>query len=146
KFLEQRISRALTKLAWKIHDTHPGSLDPAAIKRANSIWGFDNELVIEKLGFPSVEAYYQASSALHILPNLAKPTLIIYAADDPFFAPEIIPELQAASDQNPVIDLMLTPHGGHVGYLSSNKCQQQYGDTDPWWAWNRVLEWVMGGS
>ncbi len=142
RFLEQRISRALTKLAWKIHDNHPGSLDPAAIERANSIWGFDNELVIEKLGFPSVESYYQASSALHILPNLSKPTLIIYAADDPFFAPAITPELQAACANNPSIDLMLTAYGGHVGYLSSKKCQSAYGDKDPYWAWNRVLEWV----
>ena len=145
RFLEQRIAKALKKLAWKIHDNHPGSLDPAAIERANDIWGFDNELVIEKLGFPSVEAYYQASSALHLLPNLTKPTLIIYAADDPFFAPAIIPELQAASAQNPVIELMLTKHGGHVGYLSSKQCQQECGDNDPWWAWNRVLEW-MGES
>ncbi|MEM6752581.1 MAG: alpha/beta fold hydrolase, partial [Cyanobacteria bacterium P01_C01_bin.38] len=125
RFLEQRIAKALKKLAWEIHDNHPGSLDPAAIERANDIWGFDNELVIEKLGFSSVEAYYDASSALHLLPNLSKPTLIIYAADDPFFAPPIIPELQTASAQNPAIDLILTKHGGHVGYLSSKKCQQE---------------------
>jgi predicted alpha/beta-fold hydrolase len=142
RFLEARIAKTLKKLAWKIHDTHPGSLDPAAIERANDIWGFDNELVIEKLGFPSVEAYYQPSSALHLLPNIDKPTLIIYAADDPFFEPAIIPELQAACAENPAIDLMLTPHGGHVGYLSSKQCQQQFGDSDQWWAWNRVLEWM----
>ncbi|MEM6755427.1 MAG: esterase, partial [Cyanobacteria bacterium P01_C01_bin.38] len=63
-------------------------------------------------------------------------------ADDPFFAPPIIPELQTASAQNPAIDLILTKHGGHVGYLSSKKCQQECGDTDPWWAWNRMLEWM----
>ena len=142
KFLEARITRRLKKLAWDIHDNHPGSLEAAAIEKANSIWGFDNELVIEKLGFPSVEAYYQASSALHLLPNISKPTLIIYAADDPFFEPAIIPELQAACAENPAIDLILTPNGGHVGYLSSNKCQRDCGDDDPWWAWNRVLEWI----
>jgi predicted alpha/beta-fold hydrolase len=142
RFLEQRIVKALKKLAWKIHDTHPGSLDPLSIKRANTIWGFDKELVIEKLGFPSVEAYYDASNGLYILPNLTKPTLIIYAADDPFFAPDIVPELQTASEENPAIDLILTEHGGHVGYLSSKKCQQECGDNDPWWAWNRILEWM----
>ncbi|MBE9214586.1 alpha/beta fold hydrolase [Plectonema cf. radiosum LEGE 06105] len=142
RFLEARIAKRLKKLAWEIHNHHPGNLDPDAIERANSIWGFDNELVIEKLGFPSVEAYYQASSALPLLPNLSKPTLIIYAADDPFFAPTIIPELQAACAENPAIDLILTQYGGHVGYLSSKQCQEEYGDRDPWWAWNRVLEWV----
>ena len=142
KFLEARIAKSLKQLAWNIHHTHPGSLDAAAIERANSIWGFDNELVIKKLGFPSVEAYYQASSALNILPNLTKPTLIIYAADDPLFDPGIVPELEAAFATNPAIDLILTPYCCHVGYLSSKQCQQEFGDNDPWWAWNRVLEWI----
>jgi uncharacterized protein len=142
KYFEAGITRNLKKLAWRIHDTHPGSLDPEAIKRANSIWNFDKELVIERLGFPTVEAYYQASSALPLLPNLSKPTLIIYAADDPFFHPAIIPELQAASASNPMIDLLLTRHGGHIGYLNSREGQHQAEDPDIWWAWNRILQWL----
>ncbi|GAB1538217.1 alpha/beta fold hydrolase [Scytonema sp. NUACC21] len=142
RYLEQAIARQLNKLAWKIHDAHPGTLDPEAIKRANSIWGFDEELVIGRLGFPTVEAYYDASSALPILPHLTKPTLIIYAQDDPFFEPAIIRELQEICQKNPKLDLLLTRHGGHVGYISSKKCQRQAQDPDPWWAWNRVLEWL----
>lgn len=142
RYLEAGIAQNLKKLAWRIHDAHPESIDPAAIERANSIWGFDNELVINRLGFSSVEAYYQASSALQILPQISKPTLILYAADDPLFDPAIIPELQKACDRNPVIDLLLTQYGGHVGYLSSKNCQRQVQDSDLWWAWNRVLQWL----
>ncbi len=142
RYLEAGIAQNLKKLAWRIHDAHPESIDPAAIERANSIWGFDNELVINRLGFSSVEAYYQASSALQILPQISKPTLILYAADDPLFDPAIIPELQEACDRNPVIDLLLTQYGGHVGYLSSKNCQRQVQDSDLWWAWNRVLQWL----
>ncbi len=141
KYLERAIARELKKLAWRIYDAHPGTIDLAAIDRANGIWGFDRELVIDRLGFPSVEAYYEASSALQILPHLKKPTLILYAADDPMFDPTIIPDLQAASADNPYIDLILTRYGGHVGYISSKTCQQQAGDPDCWWAWNRVLDW-----
>nr|WP_250121832.1 hypothetical protein [Chroococcidiopsis sp. CCMEE 29] len=57
------------------------------------------------------------------------------------FDPTIVPDLQAACDRNPCIDLILTRYGGHVGYLSSKAGQYQAGDPDPWWAWNRVLEW-----
>jgi predicted alpha/beta-fold hydrolase len=145
KYLEQSIARNLKLLAWRIHDAHPGTIDSAAVERANSIWGFDNELVIERLGFPSVEAYYEATSALPLLPHLSKPTLIIYAKDDPFFDPTIIPELQAASASNPAIDLILTQYGGHVGYISSKECQRQAQDPDCWWAWNRVLQWIEQG-
>lgn len=141
KYLEQRIAGELKKLAWRLYEAHPESIDPAAIERANSIWGFDRELVIERLGFPSVEAYYDASSGLHLLPHLKKPTLILYAADDPMFDPTIVADVQAACDRNPCLDLVLTEYGGHVGYLSSKACQREAGDPDPWWAWNRILEW-----
>ncbi|NJM72417.1 MAG: alpha/beta fold hydrolase [Scytonema sp. RU_4_4] len=142
KYLERAIARQLKKLAWQIHDTHPGTLEPEAIERANSIWGFDEELVIGRLGFPTVEAYYDVTSALSLLPSLSKPTLMIYAEDDPFFDPAIIPDLQAACAKNPAIDLLLTHYGGHVGYISSQKCQRQAQDPDLWWAWNRILDWI----
>jgi hypothetical protein len=141
KYLEQAIAKQLKKLAWRIYQAHPEAIDSAAIERANSIWGFDHELVISRLGFSSVEEYYDASSGLYLLPNLKKPTLILYAADDPLFDPTIVPDLQAACANNSAIDLVLTAYGGHVGYLSSQACQRQYQDPDCWWAWNRVLEW-----
>jgi predicted alpha/beta-fold hydrolase len=141
RYLEKAIARQLKKLAWRIHEYHPQAIDPAAIKRANSIWGFDNELTIERLGFSSVEDYYDASSALLLLPHLKKPTLILYAADDPMFDPAIVPDLQAACAGNPAINLLLTDRGGHVGYISSKACQLRAKDGDCWWAWNRVLDW-----
>jgi predicted alpha/beta-fold hydrolase len=77
------------------------------------------------------------------LPNLSKPTCIIYDIDDPFFDPSIIPDLKAAAVKNAAIDLILTRYGGHVGHISSKKCQYQHQDDDPWWAWNRVLNWIQ---
>lgn len=141
KYLEKAIAKELKKFALQLHNLHPESIDLAAIERANSIWNFDRELVIPRLGFPTVEAYYQASSPLPLLPQLKKPTLILYAADDPLFDPTVILDLQNACANNPYIDLILTRYGGHVGYLSSKSCQQKANDPDPWWAWNRVLQW-----
>jgi uncharacterized protein len=146
RYLEQAISKQLTKLAWQIYEYHPDAIDPNAIARVNSIRSFDHELVIQKLGFASVEEYYKASSALYQLPHLQKPTLILYAEDDPMFDPTLIPELRQVCAENPAIDLHLTAHGGHVGYLSSKACQQAYNDPDPWWAWNRILDWVNQGG
>ncbi|HLO86982.1 MAG TPA: alpha/beta fold hydrolase [Nostocaceae cyanobacterium] len=142
KYIEGRIAKELKQLAWKIYHAHPGSLDLEAINRANSIWGFDEELVIKHLGFASVPDYYQASSGLQLLPQLSKPTLIIYAADDPLFHPAIVPDLEEACADNAVIDLLLTRYGGHVGYVNSKIGQMQNQDPDPWWAWNRTLQWI----
>lgn len=143
RYLERAIARSLKRLAWELHQTHPGVFDPTVIEQINSIRGFDAELVIQQLGFDSVEAYYQASSALPLLPHLKKPTLILYAADDPLFDPTLISELQAACATNSCLDLGLTQYGGHVGYLSCATTQKYFCDPDPWWAWNRVLEWFQ---
>lgn len=142
RYLDKGITKNLRKLAWSIHDHHPGFIDPEAINRADCIWKFDEEFIIESLGFPSVEAYYEASSALYILPQIQKQTLIIYAEDDPLFDPTIVPELKAACASNSAIDLMLTHYGGHVAHISSKSCQHRAGDPDIWWAWNRVFEWI----
>ncbi|MBF2066856.1 MAG: alpha/beta fold hydrolase [Calothrix sp. C42_A2020_038] len=144
KYIEKGIAARLKKLAWKLHDLHPGAIDKEAIERIDSIWAFDNELVIKGLGFPTVEAYYDATSGLHLLPSLSKPTLIIYAENDPFFDPGVVEDLKAACAQNPKIDLLLTRHGGHVFYLNSKKGQEQAKDPDLWWGWNRVLQWIEG--
>lgn len=142
RYLEQAVAKGLKRLALEVHQHHPDVIDLAAIERVNSIWGFDHELVIRQLGFSSVEEYYDASSALHLLPHLKKSTLILYAADDPMFDPTLVPDLQTVCNHNPAIELHLTNYGGHVGYFSSRICQQQFNDPDPWWAWNRVLEWL----
>ena len=141
KYIEKRIAKQLKKLAWQIHEYHPEYLDTDAIVRAKSIWGFDHELVIKRLGFSSVEEYYNASSPLPLLPHLSKPTLILYAADDPLFAPSIIPDLKESCTKNSYIDLRITNYGGHVGYISNKSCERQHQDGDRWWAWNRILEW-----
>ncbi|MBE9126537.1 MULTISPECIES: YheT family hydrolase [unclassified Coleofasciculus] len=141
RYLERAIAQNLKNLARQLYQAHPDAIDPTAIEKTNSIWGFDKALVIEKLGFSSVEEYYEASSALHLLPHLTKPTLILYAADDPMFDPTLISDLQTACAENPVLDLVLTQQGGHVGYISSKETQCQALYSDCWWAWNRVLEW-----
>ncbi|MEL6438237.1 MAG: alpha/beta fold hydrolase [Cyanobacteria bacterium J06621_8] len=142
KLIEQAIAKELKKLVLMIKDYHPEALDSAAIERANTIWGFDRELVIPRLGFDSVPEYYAASSPFQILHKISKPTLILYAEDDPMFAPTVIPKLQTVCHHNESLSLNLTKAGGHVGYVSSTNCQQAYGDRDCWWAWNRILEWV----
>lgn len=142
KYIEKAITKGLKQLAWELYSYYPDEIDPEAIKRANSIRGFDHELVIQRLGFSTTEEYYNASSPLPFLPHLKKPTLILYAADDPMFDPSIIKDLKLACQNNPNINLILTQYGGHVGYISSAACQEKLGDRHPWWAWNRFFEWI----
>ena len=141
QYLERAIAREVKKLARRMHRFHPEAIDAEALSRVNSIWSFDHELVIRPLGFSSVEDYYEASSALNLLPDLTKPTFILYAADDPLFDKAIIPELKTICENNSALELVLTQWGGHVGYISSKAGQREANDPDRWWAWNRILDW-----
>ncbi|APB34244.1 alpha/beta hydrolase [Gloeomargarita lithophora Alchichica-D10] len=142
RYVEQAITRSLKQLARQLYLAHPQHIDGAAIARAHSIWTFDQELVIPPLGFTNVVDYYASTSPLRFLRELAVPTLILYASDDPLFAPAIIPDLERVCAENPHVNLVLTKYGGHVGYYNSRAGQQCAQDPDRWWAWYRVLDWL----
>ncbi len=144
KYLEKAITRKLKQLLGQLQQYHPDAFNPIAAERVSSIWTFDQEMVIPRLGFDSVEDYYKATSGLYILPELQKPTWILYAVDDPLFDPTLVDDIETICAENPSIKLIMTQAGGHVGYVSSRKCQQQHNDPDRWWAWNRALDWCSG--
>jgi uncharacterized protein len=142
RIVERAIVKQLRIMVENLAAAHPGSLDPDAIARVKTIRGFDHELVIQTLGFATTEDYYAATSPIYFLPELARPTYMLYAADDPLFAPELAAELATLAQANPAINLTLTQYGGHVGYVASKQCQHQWADPDRWWAWNRLLDWL----
>jgi uncharacterized protein len=141
KYLEKAITRKLKQLLYQLQAIHPDAFDAAAVQRVDSIWSFDHEMVVPRLGLSSVEEYYTITSGLYLLPELQKPTLIIYAADDPLFDPSLVKDIESVCAENSAIELIMTQQGGHVGYISSPSCQKRYQDSDRWWAWNRVLDW-----
>lgn len=142
RYLEKAITRNLLLLAEQLYQAHPNNFSRKQIERVKSIKQFDRHLVIPQLGIDSVEEYYRLSSPLRIMPQIQKPSLILYAKDDPMFAPCLIEEVMEVSEHNPWIDLIVTKHGGHVGYISNQICQRRCNDSDQWWAWNRFLEWI----
>ena len=56
--------------------------------------------------------YYIQASALPVLKNITKPTLIITAKDDPFLG-----ILATQDDVSPCVRLLYSQHGGHVGFV-----------------------------
>jgi predicted alpha/beta-fold hydrolase len=73
---------------------------------------------------------------------LTKPTLIIYATDDPMFYPSIISDLDQVCKGNNKLKLLLTKYGGYVHYLNSKKGQKLSNNSDIGWTCNRVLDWL----
>ncbi|WP_413731106.1 MULTISPECIES: hydrolase [unclassified Shewanella] len=89
-------------------------LNGEAIKRLNTFYDFDHQVTAPLHGFNCVDDYYQKASALPLLGKIAKPTLIIHAADDPFMTDAVIPSL---AHLPACVEYELHANGGHVGFI-----------------------------
>ena len=86
--------------------------------------------------FPTVEAYYEWSSAVTPLPGIRIPFLAINAKDDPIVAEAPVQEI----GKNPFVSLVLTKQGGHLGWFVGGGIA---GTGKPSTKWNvqPCLEW-----
>jgi predicted alpha/beta-fold hydrolase len=105
------------------------------LSKINSFWEYDERVVAKLHGFQSAHDYYHRSSSRQFLKNIAVPTLIIQAVDDPFMTAEVIPKLEELS---PSMQLEVTQGGGHVGFVSGkNPFKPDY------WLENRIPEFLQ---
>ncbi len=81
----------------------------------NSFWQYDDRVVAKLHGFNDVHDYYRRSSSRQYLKSISVPTLLIQAVDDPFMTKEVLPDQHELS---PHVQLELSRHGGHVGFIS----------------------------
>lgn len=79
-----------------------------------SFWQYDNELIAPLHGFRDVHDYYERASPRQFLSRIARPTLVIQSADDPFMTPEVLP---GAGELSPAVHFELCRQGGHVGFI-----------------------------
>ncbi len=95
------------------HQPFPLPLSTADIQNLRTIRQFDDVLTAPLHGFVDAEDYYAKASAKPYLSRITKPCLLIHAKDDPFLAPSVIP-----NQPQPPLQLLLSNHGGHVGFIS----------------------------
>lgn len=81
----------------------------------NSFWQYDDRVVAPLHGFKNVEDYYRRSSSRQFLKNIAVPTLVIQARDDPFMTTAVLPAAEELSAQ---VRLEVIGGGGHVGFVT----------------------------
>ena len=113
----------------------PGTLpvDLAQLKRLRRIRDFDDAITSKIHGFRDAIDYYRQCSALPLLNQITRPTLIIHAKDDPFMDHHVIPQV-ASLPAN--IEYQLTEHGGHVGFIGGTLRRPQM------WLEKRIPDWL----
>lgn len=86
---------------------------------------FDRTFTAPLGGFESEVHYYRESSPIHLVDQIQVPTMILTAADDPLVPIQSLSSLShiVQSESNPIapVRLLVTPTGGHHGYLQTDR-------------------------
>ncbi len=98
---------------------------------------FDTIYTSIRSGFRDVEDYYERASSAALLHRIQVPTTIVAAEDDPIIPASIFSKLQLSA----VTKLVMTRHGGHLGYLG-----RRGSDPDRRWLDWRIVEWALHGD
>eukprot|EP00252_Welwitschia_mirabilis_P001173 TRINITY_DN11092_c0_g1_i1.p1 TRINITY_DN11092_c0_g1~~TRINITY_DN11092_c0_g1_i1.p1 ORF type:complete len:464 (-),score=44.44 TRINITY_DN11092_c0_g1_i1:233-1624(-) len=116
-------NRALAKALSRIFRRHlrlfegiEGEYDLSLAANAKSIREFDAGLTRVCFGFNSVDEYYTNSSSSLSIKHVHKPLLCIQAENDPIAPSRAIPEEEIKENSNCL--LVVTPYGGHLGWVS----------------------------
>jgi len=95
--------------------TFPDLFDLNGLWKIWSIRSFDDRYTAPHHGYNGATDYYHRASAMRVIDRVARPSLILSAADDPFVPPHIFDA--PAVKNNPHITTVITPHGGHCAFV-----------------------------
>lgn len=109
-----RFNRTLKRKVLQKAAAMPGVFSTEQVVKARNIREFDNLFTAPQNGFRDVTDYYTRSSSLRFIPNIAIPTLIVNAKNDPFLSPECFPENLARELAN--VWMEFPQEGGHCGF------------------------------
>jgi phosphomannomutase/phosphoglucomutase len=93
----------------------PGVLDPARIRRARTMWDFDEAVTAPLHGFAGTRDYWTRASSRPWLAKIRVPTLVLNARNDPFIPARSLPAQEDVSD---AVTLEQPRHGGHAGFAA----------------------------
>jgi hypothetical protein len=117
---------------------HPGAFDLSALDRVKTVREFDEKYTAPHFGFRDAEDYYHRASAMRVIDRIHVPALIITSEDDPFVPSQPFHDPKIAA--NRWIDLRLSPHGGHCGFIGPAASAED----DGYWAENQIVNFVAG--
>ena len=117
------------------HAAHPGRFDLSTLGRVWTVRQFDATYTAPFFGFESDEDYYYRASSMRVIDRVSVPALVITAADDPFVPAEPFRDPKVTS--NPHIELVITRHGGHCGFVAEPSAT-----SDGYWAEERIVQFA----
>ncbi|KAF3322441.1 embryogenesis-associated protein EMB8 isoform X1 [Carex littledalei] len=106
-----------------------GEYNIPMVANARSVRDFDEGLTRVTFGFKSVDDYYYNSSSSRSIKDVSVPLLCIQAENDPIAPSRGIPREDIK--ENPNCLLIVTPKGGHLGWVAGDEAPFGCPWTDP---------------
>lgn len=135
-FYEWHFVRNLKRRYKRKVQLFPEKFQLNGVDRVRSVREFDDLITAPYCGYGTAANYYLQASALRVAQHIRVPTLILAAEDDPFIPGE--PFRCPAIQNNPHIQLEMSRHGGHCGFISRYPGRQRF------WAEARIVEFCKG--
>lgn len=126
-------ARWLRAMTVRLHERFP-ELGPPRIENVRSLYEFDDRYTAPRNGFRSADHYYETCSVAPLLGQIEIPALIVHAADDPFIPVEPFRDARPSH----LVEIEITSHGGHLGYLSHAPFEG-----DRRWLEARLAAWLL---
>ncbi len=114
---------------------YPGRFQLERLADVRTVRQFDELFTAPHFGFDGADDYYHRASAMRVIDRIRVPTLIITAEDDPFVPVGLFRDPRIAS--NPLVRLIITPHGGHCGFVSDATATD-----DGYWAERQIVDFA----
>lgn len=95
----------------------PGLLDERRIRHARTLYDFDDAVTAPLHGFAGADDYWFRASSKPWLHDIAVPTLLLNARNDPFLPAHALP---LPNQVSPQVRLEFTEQGGHVGFVAGH--------------------------
>lgn len=109
--------RTLKKSSADKNRRFPGLFDAVRMKKARTLYEFDDTVTAPLHGFKSADDYWKRASSKPWLPDIRVPTLILNAKNDPFLPAQVLPSKNQVS---PAVTLEFPDEGGHVGFVTGD--------------------------
>ena len=103
----------------------------AAIAAAKNVFEFDDRFIAPRFGYRDAQDYYESNAAKHFLAGIARPTLVLHALDDPWIPAACYKAIDWS--RLPMIEAVLTPGGGHLGFHGRGSRIPWHDRVTAWW-------------
>ena len=132
------LKRSMRRKAQLYPQRYGAAVFNGAMRGIRTVREFDDAITAAFSGFRDADDYYARSSAMRVVAQIRRPTLILTAQDDPFVPFATFGRAEVR--ENLSIRIVAPQHGGHCGFISRESGEERF------WCEARIVEFCLEHS